>query len=264
MSELFEDPGYLEDDEAFHHLYSEMESTFPLPIRLDPDRFHDVHALHQLFLRSMPREEGLAFCEIGCAPGQWLVYFNQYFKYRVFGMDRSADGVRLAKANLGSLNIPGEVICADAFTMPFGEKRFDVVFSHSLIEHFQNPGPVFELHDKMTRPGGTIYIGMPNIRYLNRLIFRLGDFLFGKFKQLGRVHNFATADLSVFRNAAEKWGWEIAFLDYVGFFIPQLFTPPQSKKFAKRDIYKTGFLVGRKMPKSRFFAPTICLIARKK
>jgi len=262
MSARHDPRGYLESEEAFDTLYTDMLDKFPLPIRIDPDATQAIHQLTGVLRRHLPRTPGLSFCEIGCAPGQWLIYFNQYFKFDVAGVDLSADGVRLSNANLRAANVEGRVLHADAFAMPFGKRRFDVVFSHSLVEHFQDPMVVFELYDQMTAPGGFIYCGVPNMRYLNNLIFQINDRLLGKFSELRGVHNIATANPAVFRRAAEKFGWRVAFLDYVGFFIPQLFSPPNADEAGTR-LRTVGRFAGRRLVTSRFFSPILAMIAQK-
>lgn len=254
--------GYLESEEAFDTLYTDMLDKFPLPIRIDPDATQAIHELHRVLRTHLPRRPDSTFCEIGCAPGQWLIYFNQYFKYRPFGVDLSRDGVRLSQANLAAANVEGEILHADAFALPFGKRRFDVVFSHSLVEHFSDPMVVFELYDLMTAPGGHIYCGVPNMRYLNNLIFQVNDRLLGKFSELRGVHNIGTADLAVFRRAAQTLGWKVHFLDYVGFFIPQLFSPPKADD-AGKGVRTLGRFAGRRLITSRFFSPIIAMIAQK-
>jgi len=262
MRPVSENAGYLESEEAFDFLYSDMAREFTLPIRLNPNRFHTTYSLLQVIRGHFPRTPGATLCEIGCAPGQWLIYFHEYFKYLVHGMDLSSAGIELTLANLNHCGAPAKILQADAFHFPFGDMLFDVVFSHSLIEHFKNPMAVFELHDLMTKPGGLIYIGMPNLRYANHAVFFLVDRFMGKFSELRETQNTGTANLGLFREAAGKFGWEIAFLDYIGFFIPLLYSPPRADP-GKTTYHSIGRLVGRKMPTSRFFSPLICMIARK-
>ena len=256
--------GYLEDEGSFEGLYTFLQQTYTLPMAVDIEGFHSSYALcNQVFRRIFPRTHGLDFCEIGCAPGFWPIYFYLYFYYNVYGIDLSANGIRLTRQNLDSMNIPGEMIFGDIFDLPFGENRFDVVFSHSFMEHFEDPMPVFEIHHRMAKPGGYIYVGIPNMRYFNNLTRMLVGRFAGKWNDLHKVMNFSTADTEVFQKAAKAFGWDILWLDYVGFYVPLLDIEPKPGTPGQGGR-RLGRFVGRDMPSSRLFSPTLCMVAQKR
>lgn len=50
---------------------------------------------------------------------------------------------------------------ADLFKPPFPDADFDLVWSHSSLEHFPDPGAALKAMAHQVRPGGHVFIGVP-------------------------------------------------------------------------------------------------------
>lgn len=125
----------------------------------------------QILRERVKPEKGSRLLEVGCAGGKWLVYFHKTFGYSVTGCDYSEIGCAMARRSLEAAGIDGTVLQQDLFTLT-GE--FDVIYSHGLIEHFDNPRKVLEKFVSLLNPSrGTLISAVPNIQGLSGLYNRL-------------------------------------------------------------------------------------------
>ena len=56
--------------------------------------------------------------------------------------------------------------------MPFGSAAFDLVVSNHSLEHFVELEPTLREIGRVMRPGGTLYIAVPNTATLSDRIYR--------------------------------------------------------------------------------------------
>lgn len=158
--------------------------------------------------------------EIGCAPGAWLAHFSVR-GYEITGIDLSPHGVALTRRNMEMQQIEAEIVEADVLDLDLGavdlEGRFDVVISLGVVEHFDDPAPMFAAHASMARPGATVAIGVPNFKGVN-------GWLQGRLDRewLGH-HNLATLTPERMRELGTGAGLEVERVAYVGGFEPRMF-----------------------------------------
>lgn len=109
------------------------------------------------------------FFEVGCGSSGWLPYFANRYGYRVSGLDYSEVGCQLAIKNLELLGIDHDpILCRDFFTeKPTDGKKFDIVFSYGVIEHFTEPAEIVGIFDKLLNDGGVMITLVPNFTGLN-------------------------------------------------------------------------------------------------
>lgn len=201
--------------------------------------------------------------EIGCARAKQLVYFAKEFGYEVHGIDYSEKGVELAKENLKKAGVNGTVLCEDIFQTSFKEETFDIVYSMGVIEHFEDPTEIIDIHLKMLKRGGTLIITIPN--YKDSLSFTLNK-ITGKEKTLLSTHNLSIMDKKILRELLPIKRIKILTLDYFG---PVDFTPAFSEIKNKAILYLAHLanqIVGYVtffMPSSRYFSPYLVVIAQK-
>lgn len=141
---------------------------------------------------------GARFLELGCAPGKILLWVAQVLKADVTGLDYSERGMEHARRLFAGLNVPGRLVHEDLFhhSLPAGE--FDVVYSSGLIEHFEHPEEVVEIHVRLLRPGGQAILTVPNY----------GGFYGWALSRLNpanlKLHNLSIMNLATLRSLAFK------------------------------------------------------------
>jgi 2-polyprenyl-3-methyl-5-hydroxy-6-metoxy-1,4-benzoquinol methylase len=112
------------------------------------------------------------FIEIGCGSSGWLPYFAKQYGLTVSGLDYSEIGCKLAEKNLQMQNIKyDEIICKDLFSPNCTDgKKYDIVFSYGVVEHFECPEEVLEIFNSLVNPSGICITLVPNINGINGLL----------------------------------------------------------------------------------------------
>jgi 2-polyprenyl-3-methyl-5-hydroxy-6-metoxy-1,4-benzoquinol methylase len=106
----------------------------------------------------------MTLLEIGCARSIWLSYFAKEFGFNVSGIDYSPKGCEQARKALFDAGTQQEIICADFFAPPeWMIKRYDVIISFGVAEHFQDTQACIAAFAKFLKPGGTIITIIPNM-----------------------------------------------------------------------------------------------------
>lgn len=121
--------------------------------------------------------EGARLLEVGCARSAWLPYFHRELGFRVAGLDYSEIGCRQARAVLERADVAGEIVHGDLFDPPdrlLG--AFDVVVSFGVVEHFDDTADALRAMTRLVRPGGLVFVNIPNLAgllgFLQRLLHR--------------------------------------------------------------------------------------------
>lgn len=177
------------------------------PVRPDPALEFD-RALMEAFVRHAPLSAGSTVLEIGCAPAKWLVYLAGRFGAQVAGVEYSAKGAAISRANLAACSVHGEIHEADFFA--FEAPAVDMVVSLGFIEHFEDLHDVFARHVRLVRPGGRLVLGVPNFTGWNGLLQRIGDFPYLA------LHNQQAMNPAMLRRLAAGHGLAEEFLGYLG------------------------------------------------
>jgi SAM-dependent methyltransferase len=163
-------------------------------------------------VRYAPVETGASVLEIGCAPAKWLVFYAEQFGAKVSGVENSAKGAELSRANLAAAGLSGTIHHADFFT--FEPKPFDLVLSLGFIEHFDDLDRVFARHLQFLALRGRLVVGVPNLRGLNRILQQSSD------PAHLRLHNLEAMRPALYRRLAAEHGLEVEHLGYLGGFDP--------------------------------------------
>ncbi len=106
---------------------------------------------------------GMQVLEIGCAPGKILSWVAKNLGAEVSGIDFSARGIDNAILLFQHLGITGNLKYEDIYETTFEEGKFDCVFSCGMIEHFNDPKQLIEMHVKLTKSGGKAIMVIPNL-----------------------------------------------------------------------------------------------------
>ncbi len=112
----------------------------------------------------LPDAEGLHLLDIGCSWGRWSISAARK-GYRPVGLDPSLEAVLSARRVIEQMgDVSACFVVGDARHLPFAPESFDVVFSYSVLQHF-NTKSLEETLSEITRvlaPNGKTLIQMAN------------------------------------------------------------------------------------------------------
>ena len=200
--------------------------------------------------------------ELGGFPGYYSVYFKKYHNLDITLFDHyiHRDIVNeLLRAN-GLTDGDITMIEADMFTYK-PEKQYDLVTSFGLIEHFNDTKDIIEKHLQFLKPGGVLFITLPNFKSANGWVQRRFD------PENYKIHNITVMDPQLLTRTCAQLGLKEIECFYDGKFSVWLENKAQHSAFA-RGFVKTLWLAGKIITKiipveSRALSPYIVLKAVK-
>ena len=139
--------------------------------------------------------------ELGGFPGGFSIYLKKYCFLDVTLLDYYIDQQVISSVLKRNQLRPRDVkvIEADIFTYN-PENTYDLVCSFGLIEHFTNLEQVLRCHLKFMKPGGLLFVTLPNFCGVNGLLQKIFD------PANLAIHNLAVMDLVLLRNALSALG----------------------------------------------------------
>ncbi len=100
---------------------------------------------------------GQRLLNIGCGTGG----FNRVAEQAgaiTWGVDADPEAVAI-----GVTRVPaGRILCAQAESLPFPDRSFDIVYCFSTLEHVADPGRALSEMVRVLRPDGALYLHTPN------------------------------------------------------------------------------------------------------
>jgi SAM-dependent methyltransferase len=214
-----------------------------------------VHEQHPVLSRFLANAGGGDAIEIGCGTGNYMVYINKEFGYRVDGLDYS-DNMEYVRANLSHNGIRNsELFNADFFSFA-PSKKYDLVLSGGFAEHFDNHELVVRQHAEWAKPGGLVVIIVPNLTHIHRLLCTWFA------PELLRIHRFPLMRRAVMRQTLEKAGLRVLHCEYHKTFRP-VYKLPRIVDLSVRTVRKLLRSSGLDDIGNRFGSPYLISISRK-
>ena len=200
--------------------------------------------------------------ELGGFPGYYAVFLKKYLKLDVTLLDyfvHQPITQQLLKIN-GLKQNDIHIIETDLFKY-VPEKQYDLVLSCGLIEHFNDTADIINRHISFVKPGGTLFITLPNFRALNGWFQKTFD------KENYDKHNIDCMDPKFLASICTAAGLEVVQSRYFGRFSLWL-ENEQQKSLAVRLLKKSMWLGGKLFTKlfafdSKQLSPYIILEAKK-
>ena len=113
--------------------------------------------------------DGMKVLEVGCGPGHFCNMVKKHFpSCQVYGVDLDDNHIKFAKQTAKYLNLDVNYCVGDVTNLQFEDNCFDIVFSHTLVEHL--PFDAFVLgQKKVIKPNGKlVFIKIdPNKKHIN-------------------------------------------------------------------------------------------------
>ncbi|MEJ5994165.1 methyltransferase domain-containing protein [Pedobacter sp. Du54] len=200
--------------------------------------------------------------ELGGFPGYYAVFLKKYLKLDVTLLDYFVHRPiteELLKTN-GLPNDAIQIIETDLFSFE-AVNQYDLVLSCGLIEHFNDTVDIINRHIAFVKPGGTLFITLPNFKAVNGWFQRKFD------KDNYDKHNIKSMDPALLANICKAAGLEVVQARYFGKFSIWL-ENEKEKSLGVRLLKKTMWLTGKIFTKvfafeSKQLSPYIILEAKK-
>ncbi len=81
---------------------------------------------------------------------------------RVVGVDAAFRWLVVGRVRLREAGVQAPLVCANAEFLPFADETFGAVTAGDLVEHVEDPAPVFTECRRVLRPGGAAYFSTNN------------------------------------------------------------------------------------------------------
>jgi SAM-dependent methyltransferase len=200
--------------------------------------------------------------ELGGFPGYYAVFLKKYQNLDVTLLDYFVHPPitqELLAAN-GLKEDSIRIIETDLFKYTTAE-QYDLVLSCGLIEHFNDTADIINRHIAFVKPGGTLFITLPNFKAVNGWFQKQFD------KDNYDKHNIDCMDPDLLAKICTDAGLEVIQSRYFGRFSLWLENEKQ-KSFAVRLFKKSLWLTGKLFTKvfafdSKSLSPYIILEAKK-
>lgn len=200
--------------------------------------------------------------ELGGFPGYYAVFLKKYLKLDVTLLDyfvhQPVTHDLLKANNLNESDI--HIIETDLFNHS-ETKQYDLVLSCGLIEHFNDTADIIQRHIDFVKPGGTLFITLPNFKAVNGWFQKNFD------RANYDKHNISCMNPDLLAAICKKAGLEVIQSKYFGHFSIWLENEKQRSagvKLLKKSIWLAGKVFTKILPfNSRQLSPYIILEARK-
>ncbi|KIO75889.1 methyltransferase type 12 [Pedobacter lusitanus] len=200
--------------------------------------------------------------ELGGFPGYYAVFLKKYLKLDVTLLDyfvhQPVTNSLLEANKLTESDI--HIIETDLFNHQ-ETRQYDLVLSCGLIEHFNDTADIIQRHIDFVKPGGTLFITLPNFNAVNGWFQKSFD------RANYDKHNISCMDPELLASICRKAGLEVIQSKYFGHFSVWLENEKQRSagvKLLKKSIWLAGKVFTKIFPfNSRQLSPYIILEARK-
>lgn len=200
--------------------------------------------------------------ELGGFPGYYAVFLRKYLKLEATLLDYFVHPPiteQLLRVNgLGKNDI--HIIETDLFSY-VPERQYDLVLSCGLIEHFNDTADIINRHVAFVRPGGSLFITLPNFKALNGWFQKNFD------KANYDKHNIDCMDPALLAQICTDAGLEVAQSRYFGRFSVWLENEREKSagvRWFKKAVWLSGKVFSKLFPfDSKQLSPYIILEAKK-
>lgn len=220
------------------------------------------YLFHRQLAKAIEKNNVKTAIELGGFPGYYAVFLKKYFQLEVTLLDYFVHPP-VVKELLEKNELTVEdihIIETDLFNYK-AEKQYDLVLSCGLIEHFNDTADIINRHIEFVKPGGILFITLPNFKAVNGWFQKKYD------KENYDKHNIDSMNLGLLKSICEKAGLKDVEAGYFGKFSVWLENEkekPVSVRLLKKLVWISGKVFTRIIPTERkSLSPYIVLTARK-
>jgi len=170
--------------------------------------YYTNNLLHKLFSKYLPKSNNIEICEIGCAMSSYLLYFNDYFHFKINGFDYDCESAKKTLNIYKNMGYDANIFCHNFFDIDNITKQYDILFSAGVFEHFENLNESILLTTHYIKKGGFIITLIPNMNGIIGFMQKVLN------KKVYDIHiPYKKNDLLY---AHEKAGYKTLFCNYYG------------------------------------------------
>ena len=98
------------------------------------ERFNEDNK--DFWFQALKVKNGMKVLEVGCGGGHFTNMIKKFYPdCQFYGIDLDANHINFAKQKANELGLDVEYKVADISNLPFKDEEFDIVFSHTVVEH---------------------------------------------------------------------------------------------------------------------------------
>ncbi|MGX5690573.1 class I SAM-dependent methyltransferase [Arcticibacter tournemirensis] len=242
-------------DRSFWRNYWESKTGLAFPVNRN-------YLFHSLLSDIIKRFNPNSAIELGGFPGYYAIFLKKHFNITSTLLDYFVHH-QILEDVLKVNNLTGDdiqVIEADLFnyTTP---TQYDMVLSCGLIEHFYDTKDIISRHVQLLKPGGVLFITLPNFKGINGWFQKRFD------KENYMKHNIDSMNPKLLDSIAKDLGLKEVRTAYYGGFSIWLENKEQMSALVK-IFFKLVWIGGKTLTKifrfeSKQLSPYIVLEARK-
>lgn len=233
------------------------ESKPDLAISIDKN-----YLFHQQLEEIIKKNNIQSAIELGGFPGYYSIFLTKYLGIRVTLFDYFIHPDILTRV-LNKNGLSGgdiTVIENDIFNYR-PEKKYDLVLSCGLIEHFKDTKDIIKRHLEFLNPGGTLFITLPNFKSVNGWVQKTFD------KDNYLKHYIECMDTEYLAKILKDFGLSSVKASYFGKYSVWLENKDHKSGLTKAFI-KAIWFIGKAATtlvpfESKFLSPYIVLEAKK-
>ncbi len=234
------------------------ESKPDLAMQIDSDYL--FHGQLEEIVKKYPIKTAI---ELGGFPGYYSIFLKKHLGIETTLFDYFVHPEILKKVlNKNGLK-PSDISVIENDLFQFQpEQQFDLVLSCGLIEHFKDTKDIIERHLEFLKPGGILFITLPNFKSVNGWVQKTFD------PENYDKHNIDCMDSDLLESVLKGLNLEVLKAGYWGRYSVWLENKAEKSALTKTFI-KTIWYIGKVATKlipieSKMLSPYIMLVARKK
>jgi SAM-dependent methyltransferase len=170
----------------------------------------DFEAEEHLLIKLIQREKRGRLLDIGCGAGRTGAELRK-LGFNVTGVDHSAKAVQLAKER----GLAVQMTDLDADGLPFEDCEFDLAWAGDVLEHVFDPIDMLKEANRVLRPGGKLYVNVPNefpLRTRFAILLKSRSCQSFTYRSVGVDHHHTHFSLELLEFMLSKTGFEIVWL----------------------------------------------------
>lgn len=242
-------------DRQFWINYWESKPNLAIPIERN-------YLFHQQLEEIVKTNRVQSAIELGGFPAYYSIYLHKYLGIKTTLFDYFIHpGILKTVLEKNGLNENDILLIEnDVFTYQTSEE-YDLVLSCGLIEHFKDTKDIIQRHLEFLKPGGTLFITLPNFRGVNGWVQKVFD------TDNYQKHHIECMDTAYLASILKELGLKSIKASYFGRYSVWLENKDQKSVLTKTFI-KSIWLIGKVLTtvfpfESKFLSPYIVLEAKK-